>query len=113
MSDTEAAKQLTRRLQDLFPDITVPHPVAFKMTRHGSDPFMLGAYTTAPVGVDAMAAMSSPLRAPGNGRKIFFAGEHTCENFVGYLQGAYESGLRAAAGALEEMGQTAVLQSRC
>jgi len=114
MSDTEAAKQLTRRLQDLFPDITVPHPVAFKMTRHGSDPFMLGAYTTAPVGVDAMEAMSSPLRAPGNnGRKIFFAGEHTCENFVGYLQGAYESGLRAAAGALEEMGQTAVLQSRC
>jgi hypothetical protein len=56
-------------------------------------------YTTVKVGVpfSAITAMNMPaVNTATNDRTIFFAGEHTCGAFQGYLHGAYYSGLRAA-----------------
>jgi hypothetical protein len=75
------------------------------MTRHGLDPFKRGAYTTVKLGVRRanFTAMTEPLIYGGQ-KMVFFAGEHTCGDYMGYLHGAYYSGLRAAHHVLEKMG---------
>lgn len=115
LSDTQAAKLLVKRLQRLFPEIVVPMPSAFLMTRHGSDPFMRGAYSSAKLGVSDsdFTNMVAPVSDYHGTTRIFFAGEHTCQRFTGYLHGAYESGLQAAAQVLEMFGKRAVLKSSC
>jgi len=62
-----------------------------------SDPFSRGAYAYVLVGrFEAVAALARPIE-----RTLFFAGEATHEVYSGTVQGATESGLRAAAEILE------------
>jgi hypothetical protein len=103
--------------------VSVPPPDAFHMTRHGSDPLMLGAYSTVKPGLTLAQfnAMIAPLRAPGDdlsdqtarssssntqrgSPRVFFGGEHVCAALQGYTHGAYYAGLRAAKGAMDELG---------
>ncbi len=94
MTDAEASAALVRLLQRHFPNTTMPRVTAFHMTRHGFDPFMRGAYSVTKVGVTdaAFNAMVEP-----HGDNVFFAGEHTCAAFNGYVHGGILSGRRAAA----------------
>jgi monoamine oxidase len=72
----------------------VPEPIATAVTSWAHDPFAGGAYTHCPPGADP--SMLDLLGRPVNGRLIL-AGEHTESARTGYADGAYTSGLRAAA----------------
>ena len=116
MSDERAAELLTARLRRLFPeagkDLLPEKPSAFMMTRHGSDPLMQGAYTTVKAGVPLEETLQSII-APLAARAVSSLRSQSSDGFVGYLHGAYESGLRAAGEALKEMGKEAILKSAC
>jgi polyamine oxidase len=116
LSDEEAQERLMRRLRLAFSheNITIPEPSAFYMTRHGSDPLMRGAYSTVKLGITAanFTAMIQPLASAGEDG-VFFAGEHTCGSFMGYVHGAYFSGLNAAHKVLDKLGLNATLSDRC
>jgi polyamine oxidase len=111
LSDQAASEQFVRRLQTQFPDVKIPSPSAFRMSRHGSDPFQGGAYTTGirfGTTTDQIRALSLPTGRCNQGTgeaRVFFAGEHSCEKYQGFLHGAYFSGARAAAEVLKAMGK--------
>lgn len=71
----------------------VPEPVATVVTAWADDPLTGGAYSHCPLGSDP--SMLDLLAEPVHGR-LLFAGEHTQSARVGYADGAYVSGLRAA-----------------
>jgi polyamine oxidase len=71
----------------------VPEPIATAVTSWTHDPFTGGAYTHCPPGADP--SMLDLLGRPVNGR-LLLAGEHTNSARIGYADGAYASGLRAA-----------------
>jgi len=99
MSDDTAARVISERLSKSFA-LDVGLPKSFLMTRHGLDPFMRGAYSTNPVGVQSatLEQFAVPLPNPtdSGASLVYFAGEHTCPAFQGYLHGALWSGRRAA-----------------
>ncbi len=65
-----------------------------------SSPFALGSYTCYKPG--QYSTLSDSIASPvGN---LFFAGEHTSEDFNGYMEGAAESGERAAKDILAKIG---------
>ena len=63
------------------------------MTSWADDPLTGGAYSHCPLGADP--SMLDLLAEPVHGR-LLLAGEHTQSARVGYADGAYVSGLRAA-----------------
>ncbi len=71
----------------------VPEPVATVVTAWADDPLTGGAYSHCPLG--SHPSMLDLLAEPVHGR-LLFAGEHTQSARVGYADGAYVSGLRAA-----------------
>ena len=58
-----------------------------------SDPWVKGSYSFPAPG--EVTTLGPQLQQPLEGR-VFLAGEHTCYAFVGYMEGALESGARAA-----------------
>ena len=72
----------------------VTEPTHHMVTRWGSDPFARGAYSNLPVGSTAKAfkRLAEPL-----GGRLFFAGEATSTRQNATVQGAWQSGLDAAA----------------
>ena len=71
----------------------VPEPIATVVTAWANDPFAHGSYSHCPLGADP--SMYDVLAKPVHER-ILLAGEHTQCSRVGYADGAYVSGLRAA-----------------
>lgn len=71
----------------------LPAPRRVLQTRWSRDPFSLGAYSTAPVGIaaDDFDGLAAPV-----GEVLVFAGEHTTFAGHGTTHGAWLSGLRAA-----------------
>lgn len=59
-----------------------------------SDPWVKGSYSFPAPG--EVTTLGPQLQQPLAGR-VFIAGEHTCYAFVGYMEGALQSGARAAA----------------
>jgi len=110
LTDSEAADLLVTRVQRLFPDVKVSRPASFHITRHGSDPLTRGAYSATKVGV--VEAEFLELAAPVHDN-LFFAGEHTCLNYNGYLHGAYWSGVGAAVQVLEKLGKKPTMRTPC
>jgi monoamine oxidase len=71
-------------------------------TRWNADPLALGAMSAAaPGNADARKVLMEPL-----GGKVFFAGEAVHETQWGTVNGAWESGTRAAEAALRRLGAT-------
>ena len=70
-----------------------PEPIAAKVTRWGSDPYSLGAYSYIPKG--ETAANLDVLGEPVDNR-LFFAGEATSSKDYATVHAAYLSGIRAA-----------------
>ena len=58
-----------------------------------SDPWVKGSYSFPAPG--EVTTLGPQLQQPLGGR-VFLAGEHTCYAFVGYMEGALQSGARAA-----------------
>jgi monoamine oxidase len=58
-----------------------------------SDPWVKGSYSFPAPG--EVTTLGPQLQQPLAGR-VFLAGEHTCYGFVGYMEGALQSGARAA-----------------
>ncbi|HKV21991.1 MAG TPA: NAD(P)/FAD-dependent oxidoreductase [Mycobacterium sp.] len=71
----------------------VPEPIATVVTGWANDPMAGGSYSHCPRGADP--SMYDALAEQLHGR-ILLAGEHTQAARVGYADGAYVSGLRAA-----------------
>ena len=91
-SDHQAVDWLKRVLAAVY-GRDLPEPVATVVTRWADDPFTRGSYSHCPRGADP--AMYDVLAEPVHGR-ILLTGEHTQCARVGYADGAYVSGLRAA-----------------
>ncbi len=71
----------------------IPEPLDVHYTKWASDKFSYGAYSYTAVGntSETYFEISSPIK-----NLIYFAGEHTHENYPATIHGAYLSGLRAA-----------------
>jgi monoamine oxidase len=91
-SDEQAVEWLMRLLAEVF-DQPVPDRVASAVTSWATDPYAGGSYSHSPLGADP--SMLDLLDEPIGGR-LLLAGEHTQSARVGYADGAYVSGLRAA-----------------
>ena len=89
-ADTVASAMQT--LRGIF-GAQIPEPLDFQITRWGSDPFALGAYSFNALG--SKPAMRDDLAAPLGGR-VFFAGEATMHHDFSSAHGALLSGQRAA-----------------
>lgn len=85
-------------LRSVFRDMVVPSPVAYHVTRWGTDVDTGGSYSFVAVG----ASMNDyEMLARPVGKRIFFAGEHTCQEHPDTVGGAMLTGLREASRILE------------
>lgn len=91
-SDAKIVADAMKKLRGIF-GVGIPEPVDYQITRWGSDPFALGAYSINPVGVHPK--MRRQLATPLD-ETLYFAGEATEQNYFGTAHGAYLSGIRAA-----------------
>ncbi|XP_061405386.1 LOW QUALITY PROTEIN: lysine-specific histone demethylase 2 [Lethenteron reissneri] len=93
LSDSQVVSQCMQALRAIFPEQNVPDPLRWFVTRWGSDPWALMAYSyVRPGGTgEAYDVLAQDL----NG-KLFFAGEATNRHFPQTVTGAYLSGVREA-----------------
>mmetsp|Transcript_7032 Transcript_7032/g.25012 ORF Transcript_7032/g.25012 Transcript_7032/m.25012 type:complete len:577 (-) Transcript_7032:220-1950(-) len=92
-TDEEVVAATMTVLRGMLQGVDVPEPESFVITRWGSDPFSLGAYTydrPGGAGDDDYAALAR------NCGRIYFAGEHTSEAYPAMVHGAFIEGTRAA-----------------
>lgn len=85
-------------LRSIFNGTEVPEPLAHHVTRWASDPHARGSYSYVAVG---SSGNDYDLLARPVGRKIFFAGEHTCREHPDTVGGAMLTGLREVSRLLE------------
>jgi [histone H3]-N6,N6-dimethyl-L-lysine4 FAD-dependent demethylase len=100
MSETDFLSQIMETIRILFAKIKVPDPVAFKISRWGSDKFARGSYTfLGPGSTDEdFETLQSPVNGNGDSSllevpssetmRLFFAGEHTTALFPSMAHGA-------------------------
>jgi len=107
MPDAEAQAAVMSRLRLQHPDVAVPDPVAFFLSRHGYDELSFGAYSCGTVGWTDKDGkiLLKPLKDKDHKARVRFAGEAMCSNLAGYTHGGYQSGLEAAADYLYEVGK--------
>jgi len=75
-------------LQAMFPNVTLPDPIAFMYPKWSLEPWSYGSYTNWPPGTSL--EMHQNLRA--NVGRLYFAGEATHPEYYGFLQAAYFEG---------------------
>ncbi len=97
LGDTAIVASAMQSLRTIF-GTQIPGPLDYQITRWGSDPFALGAYSFNALG--AKPAMRDDLAAP-LGARVFFAGEATMRHDFSSAHGALLSGRRAAAQLLQ------------
>jgi monoamine oxidase len=90
MSDTQKIEEICKTLKIPFGDVRdkVESVISYYW---GDDPYTRGAYAL--FTIDHTDSVRVHLRSPHD--KVFFAGEHTAE-YQGFMEGAVESGQRAA-----------------
>jgi monoamine oxidase len=101
MSKTAQIHYLLGRLEQNMPGVSAAFDGRFTSSNWGINPFTHGAYSHAKVGMtEARTALRKPV-----GNQLFFAGEAVAQtSTITLLQGAYNSGIAAAAGALKTLG---------
>ena len=75
----------------MFPNATIPDPIAFLYPRWTQTPWARGSFSNWPPGLTLEGHQN--LRA--NVKNLFFAGEATSAEYYGYLHGAYFEGKNA------------------
>jgi monoamine oxidase len=101
MSRSEQIAYLLGRLEENFPGAAQAFDGRFTASNWASNQYTVGSYSHAKVG---MTEARATLRQSA-GNKVFFAGESTAVNGdITLMQGAYNSGIAAAIGALNAIG---------
>ena len=92
LSDEETVERFLEGLRACF-DVSIPDPVATRVTRWGSDPFAQGSYSHIPLG--ASGEDRDALGRDVEGR-LWFAGEAVSRDNPATVHGAYMTGRKAA-----------------
>ncbi|KAG1850531.1 hypothetical protein C8R48DRAFT_727486 [Suillus tomentosus] len=92
MQDSDVQEEVMEVLRAMYPNITVPDPVAFHFKRWHADPLFRGSYSNWPPSF--LPGHSENLRATVD-KSLWFAGEATSLKYYGFLHGAYFEGLNA------------------
>ncbi|OAX37625.1 amine oxidase [Rhizopogon vinicolor AM-OR11-026] len=92
MEDLDVQNEVMEVLRAMYPNTTVPDPVAFHFKRWNADPLFRGSYSNWPASF--VPGHSKNLRATVN-QRLWFAGEATSLKYYGFLHGAYYEGLHA------------------
>ncbi|KAG2155218.1 uncharacterized protein EDB93DRAFT_1239154 [Suillus bovinus] len=92
MQDSDVQKEVMKVLRAMYPNMTIPEPVAFHFKRWHADPLFRGSYSNWPPSF--FPSHSDNLRATVD-KRLWFAGEATSLKYYGFLQGAYFEGLNA------------------
>ncbi len=96
-SAAERNERYLGALQRVYPGIRAAF-VKARFMDWPSDPWVKASYSfPAPGQVTTMG----PLMQEAVGGRLHLAGEHTCYAFVGYMEGALQAGVRAAARVIE------------
>jgi len=90
LTDKEVEGEVMGVLRSMFPNVTVPDPIAFHFPRWHSDPLYRGSYSNWPPSF--FGEHHQNLQATVQ-QRLWFAGEHTDQKHFGFLHGAYFSGL--------------------
>ena len=80
LPDSQVQEEVMGVIRSMFPNITVPEPVAFHFPRWHSDPLFRGSYSNWPPSF--FGGHHQNLRAPVEGR-LWFAGEATSQKYFG------------------------------
>jgi monoamine oxidase len=88
----ERTERYLAALSPIFPGLRTSFERA-RFMDWPSDPWVKGSYSFPAPG--EVTTLGPQLQQPLGGR-VFLAGEHTCYAFVGYMEGALQSGARAA-----------------
>jgi len=96
--ENNSDEQIKQQALDAFATIVpygtnMPEPKEIVITRWHQDEWTLGSYSAVLPGPDVSPhwRLAKPLK-----RRLYFAGEHTEENFASTVHGAYLSGVKAA-----------------
>eukprot|EP00463_Aulacantha_scolymantha_P003989 TRINITY_DN493_c0_g1_i4.p1 TRINITY_DN493_c0_g1~~TRINITY_DN493_c0_g1_i4.p1 ORF type:complete len:203 (+),score=19.40 TRINITY_DN493_c0_g1_i4:262-870(+) len=102
-TDDEVKAAVMKNLQKHYPGKDLADPVDFHITRHSLNPFRYGAYSTFNMGWTDhdFTQMIKPLKVDGETR-VYFGGEHTCDDMNGFTHGAFIKGREIAS---EYLGQ--------
>ena len=96
----ERAENFVSQVEKIYPGASEAFTKKAVRQHWPSAPFVRGSYTCYKPG--QYTTLAGSIAAPvGN---LFFAGEHTSEDFNGYMEGAAESGERAAKEVLAKVG---------
>jgi polyamine oxidase len=90
-TDEQTKNEALEVLRQMFPNVTVPEPIAFKYPRWTKTPWAYGSYSNWPIGTTL--EMHQNLRA--NTSRLWFAGEATSAEYFGFLHGAWFEGMEA------------------
>jgi monoamine oxidase len=97
MSDEEIISEIMKHLKTMYGN-HIPNPSKILRTNWNSNPYAFGAYSFTPKNASS-ASFKVFEQAIAN--KLFFAGEHTSQDYRGTVHGAYLSGIREAKKMLE------------
>ncbi|XP_052794276.1 uncharacterized protein LOC128227614 [Mya arenaria] len=84
-TDRDILAEMQRTLKTMYPNITIPEPLDFKISRWNTDPLFMGAFSYWPATFTEQDMTS--LRKPEG--RIFFSGEHLHSLHYGFAHGAY------------------------
>ncbi|OAA50568.1 Amine oxidase [Metarhizium rileyi] len=90
-TDEQTKNEALEVLRQMFPNATVPEPLAFAYPRWTKTPWSYGSYSNWPIGTTL--EMHQNLRA--NTGRLWFAGEATSAEYFGFLHGAWFEGIEA------------------
>ncbi|KAH7909988.1 hypothetical protein BJ138DRAFT_1153955 [Hygrophoropsis aurantiaca] len=93
LPDDQVQAEVMEVLHAMFPNATIPDPLAFYFPRWNSNPLFRGSYSNWPAAFNG--GHWENLKATVSDR-LWFAGEATSLKYFGFLQGAYFEGLDVA-----------------
>lgn len=89
--DDVTKAELMQVLQQMFPDVSIPEPLAIMYPRWSLVPWVYGSYSNWPVGT----TLENHQNLRANVERLYFAGEHTSAEYFGFLHGAWFEGREA------------------
>eukprot|EP00775_Hariotina_reticulata_P006898 gene6898-7114_t len=104
-TDADVLASATSALKTMFGSF-YQEPIRYLVTRWAQDPYSLGSYSIVKPGAAAKGARSQ-LGQPEANSRLFFAGEAVNQAYPATVQGAWLSGMKAAADLLAAYKRTA------
>ena len=107
MPDKEVQAAVMTRMRQLYPNATVPEPIAFHITRWGQDPLARGCYSAYKPGFDDddYSTLNKPIKDADDNHRVWLGGEAMCDDLSGSTYGAFQSGRQIAETFLHQTGR--------